>query len=100
MRRAPMISWITIFVVTLPLIVWSCAKSSYERGTHPTGFTRYDVEGDYKECEFKARMSNDQHFPFGPGLQTSADHARALHNLSAITAMRDTCLAAKGYKVE
>jgi hypothetical protein len=52
-------------------------------------------------------MANDQHFfsqrspfPFGPGPQSPADHARALHGISTIQAMRDTCLAAKGYRVE
>jgi len=102
-----MISWTKIFVLALPLIMWGCAGSLYERGSRSAGFTRYDVEGDYKECKLKARAANDLHFysqrapfPFGVGPQSSADHARALHGLSAINAMRDTCLAAKGYRVE
>ena len=39
-------------------------------------------------------------FPFRGGPQNPAHHARALHGLSTINAMRDTCLAAKGYRVE
>ncbi len=102
-----MTSWANIFVVALPLIVGSCAQSPYERGGHPAGFTRYDVERDYRECEHKARVANDQHFysqsslfPFSSGPQIPADHTRAMHGLSTINAMRDTCLAAKGYRVE
>jgi len=102
-----MTSWTKVFVLALPLIVGSCAQSPYERGGHPAGFTRYEVERDYKECEYKASLANDQHFfsqnspfPFGSGSQSPADHARALHGLSTINAMRDTCLAAKGYRVE
>jgi hypothetical protein len=59
------------------------------------------------ECEYKARLANPQHFynqgspfPFSGGPQNPSDHARALHGLSTINAMRDTCLAAKGYRVE
>jgi hypothetical protein len=102
-----MISWIKVFVLTLPLIVGSCAQNPSGRGEHPAGFTRYDVERDYRECEYKASLANDQHFfsqsspfPFGAGSQSPADHARALHGLSTINAMRDTCLASKGYRVE
>ncbi len=80
-----MISWTKVFVIALPLIVESCAQSPYERGGHPAGFTRYDVEQDYRECEYKAGLANDQHFfsqsspfPFGAGSQSPADHARAL----------------------
>ncbi|HEX5545642.1 MAG TPA: hypothetical protein VFX10_09120 [Nitrospira sp.] len=96
-----------IFVLAIPLIVWSCAQSPYERGGHPTGFTKYDVERDYNECEYKASLANDQHFsnqsspfPFGSGPQSPVDHARALHGFSTINVMRDICLAAKGYRVE
>ncbi len=102
-----MTSWTKIFVLAFPLIVGSCAQDPYERGRHPDGFTRYDVERDYRECEYKASLANGQHFyaqgspfPFGSGPQSAADHARALHGLSTINAMRDTCLAAKGYRVE
>jgi hypothetical protein len=94
-------------MLALPLIVWSCAQSPYELGEHPAGFTRYDVERDYRECEHKARAANDQHFyrqsslfPFSSGPQIPADHACAMHGLSTINAMRDTCLAAKGYRGE
>jgi hypothetical protein len=58
------------------------------------------------ECEYKARLANEQHFysqtssfPFTPGPQNPADHAQALHGLSIINAMRDTCLSAKGYRL-
>jgi len=56
------------------------------------------------ECEYKARLANENHFynqskpyPFGPGSLSPGDHARALHGISTISSMRDTCLAAKGY---
>ena len=84
-----------------------CVQSPYERGGHPSGYSRAEVERDYMECEYKSRLANEQHFysqsspfPFGQGPQNPADHARALHGLSTINAMRDTCLAAKGYRVE
>jgi hypothetical protein len=84
-----------------------CAPSPYERGGNPQGLSQRDVERDYMECEYKARFANPQHFynqgspfPFSPGSQSPADHARALHGLSTINAMRDTCLTAKGYRVE
>jgi hypothetical protein len=101
-----MTPWAKLFMLALPLIVWSCAQSPYERGGHPSGLSRYDVERDYMECEYKARLANEQHFssqrspfPFGAGPQNPDDHARALHGLSTINAMRDTCLAAKGYRL-
>lgn len=100
-------AWTKILMLTLPLIVWSCANSPYERGGHPAGFSRYDVERDYMECEYKARLANEQQFyshnspfPFGSVPQNPTDHAHALHGLSTINAMRDTCLASKGYRVE
>ena len=84
-----------------------CVQTPYERGGHPSGYSRAEVERDYMECEYKSRLANEQHFysqsspfSFGPGPQNPADHARALHGLSTINAMRDTCLAAKGYRVE
>lgn len=89
------------------LMLSGCATSPYERGGNPQGLTQRDVERDYMECEYKARLSNPQHFynqgspfPFSGGPQNPSDHARALHGLSTINAMRDTCLAAKGYRVE
>lgn len=107
MARGSMISWAKTLVFALPLIVWSCAQSPYERGRHPTGLTPFDVERDYRECEYKASLANSQHFniqgspfPFGSGPQSATDHARALHGLSSINVMRDTCLAAKGYRLE
>lgn len=84
-----------------------CASSPYERGGNPQGLSQRDLERDYMECEYKARFANPQHFysqnspfPFSPGAQIPADHARALHGLSTISAMRDTCLTGKGYRVE
>lgn len=89
------------------LTLAGCASSPYERGGNPQGLSQRDVERDYMECEYKARLANPQHFfnqgspfPFSAGSQSPADHARALHGLSTINAMRDTCLAAKGYRVE
>lgn len=87
--------------------LFGCASDPYNRGGHPSGYSRTDVDRDYMECEYKSRLANEQHFynqrspfPFSPGPQNPADHARALHGLSTINAMRDTCLAAKGYRVE
>ena len=89
------------------LMLSGCATSPYERGGNPQGLSQRDVERDYMECEYKARLANPQHFynqgspfPFSGGPQNPSDHARALHGLSTINAMRDTCLAAKGYRVE
>lgn len=84
-----------------------CAQRPYQSGGTPAGYSQRDIERDYMECEYKARMANQEHFysqgspfPFGSGPQNPADHARALHGISTINAMRDTCLAAKGYRVE
>ena len=84
-----------------------CASTPYERGGNPQGLSQRDVERDYMECEYKSRLANGNSFynqstlfPFNGGPQSPADHARALHGLSTINAMRDTCLAAKGYRVE
>ncbi|MEP6890061.1 MAG: hypothetical protein ABI955_05125 [Nitrospirota bacterium] len=95
------------FSILLVLALAGCASSPYTRGGNPQGLSQRDVERDYMECEYKARFANPQHFysqsspyPFSAGSQSPADHARALHGLSTINAMRDTCLAAKGYRVE
>jgi hypothetical protein len=95
------------FSILLVLVLAGCASSPYERGGNPQGLSQRDVERDYMECEYKARFANPQQFynqgspfPFSAGSQSPADHARALHGLSTINAMRDTCLASKGYRVE
>lgn len=87
--------------------LFGCAANPYDRGGHPSGYNRADVERDYMECKYKARLANEQHFhsqsspfPFNSGPQSPADHAHALHGLSTINVMRDTCLAAKGYRME
>jgi hypothetical protein len=89
------------------LVLTGCAHSPYERGGNSQGLSQRDVERDYMECEYKARLTNGNSFynqstalPFGPGPQSPADHARALHGLSTINAMRNICLAAKGYRLE
>ena len=99
--------WANLFVLMLLLLVWSCAQSTSKHGGPPAGFSRYDAERDYVECEYKARSAKDQHmysqhspFSFDSNSQNSADHVRALHGISSISAMRDTCLTAKGYSVE
>ncbi len=101
-----MISWITAIGLVLAVTIEGCTQNPYERGGHPAGYNRYDVERDYMECEYKARLANEQHFytqsspfPFGSGSQSPADHARALHGITTINAMRDTCLAAMGYQL-
>ena len=95
------------FSILIVLALTGCAASPYERGGNPQGLSQRDVERDYMECEYKARLANGNSFynqstpfPFGPGPQSPSDHARALHGISSINAMRDTCLAAKGYRVE
>ena len=95
------------FSILLVLALAGCASSPYERGGNPQGLSQRDVERDYMECEYKARFANPQQFysqsspfPFSAGSQSPADHARAFHGLSTINAMRDTCLASKGYRVE
>ncbi|MDP1768819.1 MAG: hypothetical protein Q8L74_08450 [Nitrospirota bacterium] len=94
-------------LVAIALICTGCAPGSFERGDNPQGLSQRDLERDYMECEYKARLANENQFynqrtpfPFGSGPQSPADHARALHGISTINAMRDTCLAAKGYRVE
>ena len=84
-----------------------CVQSPYERGGYPTGFSRAQVERDYMECEYKARSATQESFygpsspfPYSSGPYSPADRARALHGISTMNAMRDTCLAAKGYRVE
>lgn len=99
--------WLTILIVGLAGTGSGCAEDPYQRGGHPAGYSRYDVERDYRDCDLKARLANDQFFysqhspfPFGSGPQNPADHARALHGLTTINAMRDTCLTSKGYRVQ
>ena len=53
-----------------------CAPSPYERGGIPQGPSQRDVERDYMECEYKARLANGNTFynqstpfPFGPALK-------------------------------
>ncbi|MCG3774439.1 MAG: hypothetical protein JW395_1262 [Nitrospira sp.] len=60
------------------LMLSGCATSPYERGGNPQGLTQRDVERDYMECEYKARLSNPQHFynqgspfPFSGGRNVS-----------------------------
>jgi hypothetical protein len=84
-----------------------CTPGPSARNLRPAGLSQAEMDWDYMECEFSARSANQQQFssrsspfPFGPGPQSPIDHARALHGLSTINAMRDTCLAAKGYRVE
>lgn len=95
-------------VLALVLLAAAAACASGQgRGVPPAGYSEAEVERDYFHCEQQARLAYQDHFysrspplPFGPGPQNPSDHARALHGLSGMTAMRDTCLAAKGYRVE
>lgn len=96
-----------VLLGALLLALAGCAPGPNERGGNPQGLSQRDVERDYMECGCKARLANENQFynqstpfPFGPGPQSPSDHARALHGISSINAMRDTCLAAKGYRVE
>ena len=91
----------------LRLVLTGCAPSPSERGGNSRGLSQRDVERDYMGCEYKARLANEQHFysqslpsPFDPDAQSPSDHARALHGISSINAIRDTCLAAKEFRVE
>lgn len=86
---------------------FGCSESPYQYGGSPTGYSRYDIKRDYMECEMKARYANENQFynqsapfPFGPGPQNPVDHARALHGISTINTMRDTCLTTKGYRLD
>ena len=92
-----------VFFATVVLILTGCAHNPHERGGNPQGLSQRDMGRDYMECEYKARLANEQRcysqrspFPFSGGPQSPADHA--LHGLSTINAMRDTCLDAKGYE--
>lgn len=104
-RRKPLARRVLLAAVVLMLA--GCAPSHYDREGNPQELSQRDGERDYMECEYKARLANENQFynqrtpfPFGPGPQSPTDHARALRGLSSINAMRDTCLAAKGYRVE
>jgi hypothetical protein len=101
-----MLPWFKNLMMGIVLLGVGCAPSPYERGGNPQGLSQRDVERDYMECEYKARLANQEQFysqsspfPFSGGPQNPSDHARALHGLSTINAMRDTCLAAKGYQL-
>ena len=87
-----------------PLALAGYGPGPYDRGGNPQGLSQRDVERDYMNCEYKARLANENQFydqrtpfPFGPGPLSPNDHARALHGISSINAMRDTCLATIGY---
>jgi len=93
--------------VAFLLTTIGCTHDPYRGISSPAGYSRYDLERDYLECDYKAKMANTDMFysraspiPFGSDQQNPVDHARALHGLSTINAMRDTCLAAKGYRGE
>ncbi len=91
------------FSILLVLVLAGCASTPYARGGNPQGLSHRDVERNYyMECEYKARLANEQHFysqgspfPFSGGPQSPVDHARALHGISSINTMRDTCLVAR-----
>jgi hypothetical protein len=97
----------TALLEALLLTLAGYAPCPYEHGGNPQGLSQGDVERDYMECEYKALLANEQHFysqrspfPFSGSPQSLADHARALHGIATINAMRDTSLAAKGFRVE
>jgi hypothetical protein len=73
---------LTLLAVTQMLADTGCTQDLYQTGRSPQ------------------RHSQRSPFPFGPGPQSPADHARALHGISTTQAMCDSCLAAKGYRVE
>jgi hypothetical protein len=39
------------------LLLFGCAPSLYEHGDNPQGLSQRDVERDYMECEYKARLA-------------------------------------------
>lgn len=95
-----------LLAIILPVAATACTGVR-DHAQYPAGYSQADVERDYLMCERQAQLAYQDHFysrtsplPFGPGPQSPGDHARALHGLSGIMAMRDTCLAAKGYRVE
>jgi hypothetical protein len=88
----------------LLLLLAGCAPSLPEDGDNPQELRQRDVE---LECMHKATLANENQsynqgtpFPFDQGSQCPSDHARALHGLSSINAMRDIRLAPKDYRVE
>lgn len=98
---------ISIVLGISALTVTACSQPAYQRDGAPAGYSEAQMEYDYRECEYKARLANQDYFysqsspfPYRGGVQNPVDHARALHGISSINAMRDTCLAAKGYRVE
>jgi hypothetical protein len=63
----------------LLLALAGCAPSPYERGGNPRGLSQRDVERDYMEYKYRARLANEQYFysqsspsPFGPGPKARA----------------------------
>jgi hypothetical protein len=97
----------TLALAGLLLTGFGCSQPAHQRNGAPAGYSQAQMELDYRDCEYKARLANHDHFysqtspfPYGPSPQSPVDHARALHGISSINSMRDTCLAAKGYRVE
>lgn len=63
-----------VLLGALLLALAGCAPGPYERGGNLQGLSQRDVERDYMECEYKARLANENQFynqstpfPFGPG---------------------------------
>ena len=50
------------FSILLVLVLAGCASSPSEREGNSRGLSQRDVERDYMECEYKARLANEQHF--------------------------------------
>src|SRR5689334_14299439 len=59
--ESPMFPWGNIVVLVLSLLGWSCAQNPYAQEGNPSGFNQDEAERDYRECEYKARLANDQH---------------------------------------
>lgn len=91
----------------LLLLFVGCAPSLPEHGDNPQGL-RHEmwswITGVHAHSNIRRMKisftTRGTPFPFDQGSQSPSNHARALHGLSSINAMRDICLAPKGYRVE
>ena len=76
-RRKPLARRVLLAAVVLMLA--GCAPSHYDREGNPQELSQRDGERDYMECEYKARLANENQFynqrtpfPFGPASKARA----------------------------
>jgi hypothetical protein len=70
----------TALMGALLLALVGCSPSPHERGGNPQGLSQRDVERDYTECEYQARLANENHFynQSKPMRSAQASTARAI----------------------